>query len=156
MPSAVAGPKPPLPRRSSDRSTVPRTALLATVSLPTVDVEEAMVDDEATVVAASEVDVLGDASTVDVDVDVGETATTVTAVGGIAAGLLVPVGACEATPAEVGSGAVGCVVGAGGAAVVAGSTGGAAVVGTGAVLAGLPQSEPLNGFGGWPSMGGGG
>ena len=114
-----------------------------------------MVDD-ATVVVASEVDVLGAVPTVDVDVGVGEAPATVAVVGGIAAGLLVAVGPCEAAPAGVGSGAVGCVVAGGGATVVTGSAGGAAVVGTGGVLAGLPQSEELNGFGGWPSMGGGG
>jgi hypothetical protein len=154
MPSAVAGPKPPLPRRSSDRSTVPRTALLASVP-PSIVVVDEPVTDEATVVLPIEVDVLPGGGTVELVGGVGNAAAVVIGVTGMAALAVVAVGPCEATPAGVGGGAVGGGV-ATGAAVVAGWVTGGVVVGTGEALGGLPQSAALNGLGGWPSIGGGG
>src|SRR4051812_18497480 len=106
IPSAVAGPKAPLPRRSSDRSTVPSTALLVTVPPSTVDVDEAVLLD-GTVVFTTEVDVLTGVASVELDTDVAAGAATVTIVAGIAGAAAVAVGPCDATPAEVGSGAVG-------------------------------------------------
>ena len=156
IPIAVAGLKPPSPRRSSDRSTVPRATSLATVSPSVVDAV-ALVSDESTVDRGTDVEVVvAPAGRLDVVDDAGEFTATATVVDAITTGFaVVAVAPCEATAGAVGGGEVGC----GAAAVVTGGggcTAGAAVVVTGDAPAGFPQSDPLSGFGGSPSIGGGG
>ena len=157
IPIAVVGLKPPLPRPSSDRSTVPRATSLATVSPSIVDAV-ALVSVESTVDRGTDVEVVvAPSGALDVVDDAGElAATAAVVVDATTTGFeVVAVAPCEATAGAVGGGEVGC----GAAAVVTGGggcTAGAAVVVTGDAPAGFPQSDPLSGFGGSPSIGGGG
>jgi hypothetical protein len=124
---------------------------------PSIVDAEALVSDDSTVDCGTDVDVVvtpvGELEVVE---DVGELTATATVVDGIATAFdVVGVAPCEATAGAVGGGGVGC----GGAAVVVtggGVSAGAAVVVTGDGPAGFPQSDPLSGFGGSPSIGGGG
>jgi len=155
---AVAGPKPPLPRPSSERSTVPSATALAAVPVGLVDSVESPT--EATADSGTDVGVVVAVSTVEVVVEVSElAAAAATVVDELAAGFGV-VGAaplCEATSAEVAGGDSGCT----GVAVITvvggGCTTAAAVVVTGdGDPGGVPQSAALSGAGAAPSIGGGG